>query len=236
LYLDRYEAIQALDAYKDDSLAQQVFVKALSDNSYAIRNLGIAKVKVLKPELQKAQYEKVKSLVLKDENSSVRSRALKVISETYATENNDEVYNAASKDVSYSVESSLLKIYALSNKTKAWEITKKEIETENGTMQLAIAEFFAKEGTAADHDFFINVFTRNAGFSLFLIIPHYKNYIKRMDDTTIKNGIESIKSIASKSKSPFVANSVKGVLKEMKTAAKSTELQEEIQGAIDSIK
>ncbi len=236
LYLDRYEAIQALEAYKEDSLAQLIFVKALSDPSYAIRNLGIAKVKVLKPELQKAQYEKIKSMVMKDENSSVRSRALKVIAETYALENNEEIYNAASKDVSYSVEASLLKIYTTSNKTKAWEIAKKEIETDNGTMQVAIAEFFAKEGTAAEHNFFINAFTRNTGFSLFLIIPHYKNYIKRMDDITIKDGIEPAKSIASKSKSPFVANSVKGVLKEMKTAAKSTELQAEIQTVIDSIK
>lgn len=236
LYLDRYEAIQALDTYKDDSLAQLVFVKALSDKSYAIRNVGISKVKVLKPELQKAQYEKVKSLVLKDDNSSVRSRALKVISETYTTENNEEIYNAASKDVSYSVEASLLKVYTSTNKTKAWEIVKKEIETENGSMQIAIAEFLAKEGTAAEHNFFINVFTRSSGFSMFLIIPHYKNYIKRMDDATIKNGIEAAKSIASKSKSPFVANSVKGILNEMKSAAKSEELKAEIQGAIDSIK
>lgn len=236
LYLDRYESIQALDNFKDDSLAQLVFVKALTDPSYSIRNLGIAKIKSLKPELQKAQYAKVKALAMKDENSSVRSRALKAISELYATENNEEVYDAASKDVSYLVESSLLKIHASSNKTKAWEIARKENDTENGTMQLAIAEFYAKEGTAAEHKFFINVFTRNTGFSLFLIIPQYKNYIKRMDDVTIKEGIEPAKGIAAKSKSPFVGNSVKGVLKEMKAAAKSEELKAEIQAAIDSIK
>jgi len=193
-------------------------------------------VKYLKPELQKQQYTILKNLALKDENSSVRSRALKVIADVYSTENNEEVYNSASKDISYAVESSLLKIYASSNKTKAWEIAKKENDTENGTMQTAIAEFYSKEGTSAEHKFFLNLFTNSTGFSMFLSIPYYKTYIKRMDDATIKEGIEPAKALATKNKNPFVSNSVKGVLKEMKTAAKSEDLQKEIQTAIDSIK
>lgn len=236
LYLDRFEALQALDTYKEDSLVQLAFVKALSDRSYAIRSIGVSKVKSLKPELQKQQYAIVKNLALKDENSSVRSRALRVIADVYTTENNEEVYNTASKDISYAVESSLLKIYASSNKAKAWEIAKKENETENATMQTAIAEFYSKEGTSAEHKFFLNLFTNSTGFSMFLSIPYYKTYIKRMDDATIKEGIEPAKALASKNKNPFVSNSIKGVLKEMKTAAKSEELQKEIQTAIDSIK
>jgi len=236
LYLDRYEALQALDTYKEDSLVQLTFAKALSDPSYAIRSVGISKVKGLKAELQKAQYEKLKNLALTDQNSSVRSRALKVIADVYATENNDAIYEAASKDISYAVEASLLKIYTNSNKPKAWEIAKKENSTENGTMQNAIAEFYSKEGTSAEHQFFINMFSNSSGFSMFLSIPYYKTYIKRMDDATIKDGIEPVKMLAAKNKNVFVSNSVKGILKEMKTAAKSEDLQKEIQTAIDSIK
>lgn len=57
-----------------------------------------------------------------------------------------------------------------------------------------------------------------------------------MDDATIKDGIEPALGIAKKSSNPFVTNSVKGILKEMKSAAKSEELQKEIQTAIDSLK
>ena len=236
LYLDRYEALQALDTYKEDSLVQLAFAKALTDASYGIRSIGISKVKGLKADLQKAQYEKIKNLALTDKNSSVRSRALRVIADVYSTENNEAIYEAASKDISYAVEASLLKIYMNTNKPKAWEIAKKENDTENGSMQNAIAEFYSKEGTAAEHKFFINMFTNSTGFSMFLSIPFYKTYIKRMDDATIKEGIQPAKAIAEKNKNPFVVSSVKGILKEMKSAAKGEELQKEIQTAIDSLK
>lgn len=236
LYLDRYESLQALDTYKDDSLVQLAFVKALADPSFAIRNVGVSKIKGLKSDLQKSQYNAVKNLALNDQNSSVRSRALKVIADVYATENNDVIYETASKDISYAVEASLLKIYMNSNKTKAWEIAKKEFDTENGSMQVAIAEFFSKEGTSAEHKFYLNLFSKNSGFSMFIAVPFYKTYIKRMDDVTIKEGVEPALNIAKKAKNPFVGNSVKSILKEMKSAAKSEELQKEIQAAIDSLK
>ena len=236
LYLDRQESLTALDAYKSDSLVQMAFVKSLNDPSYAIRNIGISKVKDLNPNNQKSVYERIKVLATKDENSSVRSRALKTLADVYSSENNADVYAAATLDRSYAVEASLLKIYSTSNKDKAWEIAKKESSSENGSMRSAIAEFYAKEGTAAEHQFFINAFNRGSGFSLFFIIPQYKTYIKRMDDATIKDGIEPALGIAKKSSNPFVTNSVKGILKEMKSAAKSEELQKEIQTAIDSLK
>ena len=80
------------------------------------------------------------------------------------------------------------------------------------------------------------MFTNSTGFSMFLSIPFYKTYIKRMDDATIKEGIQPAKAIAEKNKNPFVVSSVKGILKEMKSAAKGEELQKEIQTAIDSLK
>lgn len=236
LYLDRQESLTAMDAYKTDSLVQLAFVKSLYDPSYAIRNIGISKVKDLNAANQKVVYNRVKYLSMKDENSSVRSRALKILADVFASENNADAFEAAAIDRSYAVEASLLKIYSTSNKNKAWEIAKKESASENGSMRSAIAEFYAKEGTAAEHQFFINAFTRGSGFSLFFIIPQYKTYIKRMDDATIKDGIEPALGIAKKSSNPFVTNSVKGILKDMKSAAKSEDLQKEIQTAIDSLK
>lgn len=236
LFLDRQEALIALEDYKEDSLVQLVYVKALGDPHYAIRNIGVAKLKTLKPELLKQQYAKLKELAMNDNSSSVRTKALKAIAELFPNENNTEVYQSAAKDKSYNVEANLLKIYSGTNKEEAWRIAKKESLTLNSTMQNAIAEFYAKEGTATEHQFYINAFSRSSGFSLFLLIPHYKTYIKRMDDAVIKEGIQPAKEIATRSGNAFAANAVKSVLKEMKATAKSEELKAEIQSAIDSIK
>ncbi len=236
LFLDRQEALIALENYKEDSLVQLAYIKALNDPQYVIRNIGIAKMKILSPDLLKAQYPKLKDLAMNDISSSVRTKALKAIADLFPNENNSDIYAHAAKDKSYNVEANLLKIYASTNKEEAWRIAKKESSSLNSNMQNAIAEFYAKEGTAAEHQFFIDAFTRSSGFSLFLLIPHYKTYIKRMDDSVIKEGIQPAKEIATRANNTFVSNSVKSILKEMKTTAKTEELKAEIQEAIDSIK
>jgi hypothetical protein len=184
----------------------------------------------------KAQYPKLKDLAMNDISSSVRTKALKAIADLFPNENNSDIYAHAAKDKSYNVEANLLKIYASTNKDEAWRIAKKESSSLNSNMQNAIAEFYAKEGTASEHQFFIDAFTRSSGFSLFLLIPHYKTYIKRMDDSVIKEGIQPAKDIATRANNTFVSNAVKIILKEMKTSAKTEELKAEIQEAIDSIK
>lgn len=236
LFLDRLEPLIALDKFIEDSVVQYTYIKALSDSHYAIRNVGIAKIKSLSLNAQKVAYSKVKELALKDPSSSVRSKAIKLLNDIYSNENNDAIYEAAAKDISYSVEVALLKIYSNKDKEKAWTIAKKENNTENSSMKVAIAEFYSKEGSAAEHSFYLNAFDRSSGSILFFIGSHYKTYIKRMDDETIKQGVEPLMNFLKKSSSAFVANSVKSVLKEMLSAADSEELKAELQTAINSIK
>ena len=235
LFLDKLEALEALDKFKSDSLVQLAFLKALDDPFYSIKTIAISKVKSLNEQNQEIAYPKLKSLAINDKKSIVRARALKVITDVYASKNNEEVFASAEKDLSYAVETNLLKHYASTQKEKAWVIAKKEENTSNGSMQTAIAEFYAKEGSSAQHPFFLNIFERKSGFGLFFIVPHYKTFIKRMDDETIKAGSTVIATSAKNTTNTFVRNSLKGIMRDMKSTAKSEELKTEIQKSIDEI-
>lgn len=235
LFLDKLEALEALDKFKTDSLVQLTYLKALDDPFYSIKTMAISKVKSLNEKNQELAYPKLKNLAMNDKKSIVRSRALKVITEVYASKNNEEVFASAEKDLSYSVETNLLRYYATAQKEKAWAIAKKEQGTTNSSMQTAIAEFYAKEGSAAEHAFFLNIFERKSGFGLFFIVPQYKIYIKRQSDETIKEGLKAIVESAKNTTNTFVRNSLKGLLKDMKSTAKSEELKGEIQREIEGI-
>ncbi len=235
LFLDKLEALEALDKFKTDSLVQLAFLKAFDDPFYSIKTIAISKVKSLNERNQELAYPKLKNLAMNDKKSIVRARALKVITEVYASKNNEDVFASAEKDLSYSVETNLLRHYATAQKEKAWSIAKKEQGTTNSNMQTAIAEFYAKEGSAAEHVFFLNIFERKSGFGLFFIIPQYKIYIKRQNDDTIKEGIKAISVSAKNTTNTFVRNSLKGILRDMKSTAKSEELKGEIQREIDGL-
>ncbi len=235
LFLDKLEALEALDKYISDSLVQLAYLKSLDDPFYSIKTIGISKVKSLNEQNKELAYSKIKNLAINDKKSIVRARALKVITDEFASKNNQEVFASAEKDLSYSVETNLLRYYSSTQKDKAWTIAKKEENTTNSGMQTAIAEFYSKEGTSAQHAFYLNIFERKSGFGLFFVVPHYKNFIKRMDDETIKVGLSAIVTSAKNTTNTFVRNSLKGIMRDMKSTAKSEELKTEIQKAIDEL-
>jgi aminopeptidase N len=235
LFLDRYEALNAFENYKSDSLVQLAIIKALEDPFYSIKTLAISKLKLLNEKNLSIAYPIVKNLALTDKNSTVRARSVKALNDLFSNQDNSEIYAKAEADISHQVETNVFKIYVTTNKEKAWKIAKKEQATENSSMQIAIADFYGKEGTAAENDFFINLFTTKTNFTLFLLMPHYKNYLKRMDDEVIRKGLQPVADIAKISSNVFVQNAVKNALKDMKSYAKSEELKQEIQVAIDKL-
>lgn len=235
LLLDRQEALAGLEKYKSDSIVQLAYLKALTDPFYSIKLAAMNKLKELSASNQMSAYASIKALATDDENSSVRAAALNLLNEIYAKENNQEVYAKVEKDVSYKVETSLLYIYSASNKEKAWSIAQKEQRTKNAGMQLAIANFYAKEGGAKEHVFFLNIMEENPKVILLSLAAEYKNYLKRMDDEVIKEAIQPIKGMVKNTSNVFAINTVKSLLKDMKELAKSEELKSEIQTAMDGV-
>lgn len=234
LYLDRYESIVALDKFKNDSVVQLQFMKALNDSIYSIRISALNKIKDLTESNKKIAYQKVKDLALNDDKSSVRARAAKVLADTYESENNQQVFDKLSNEQSYAVLSSMIKIYAEKDSTKAHAIANKEINSENFTILGAIAELYSKSNNKAFNQFYLNSLGKATGFDAIYILPYYKIYIKKMDDATIRTSLPTLKEIGTTASAAFVKSSVKMVLKEAQSATKDETLKKEIDETINA--
>ena len=234
LYLDRYESIVALDKFKNDSVVQLQFIKALNDSIYSIRISALNKIKDLTESNKKIAYQKVKDLALNDDKSSVRARAAKVLADTYESENNQQVFDKLSNEQSYAVLSSMIKIYAEKDSTKAHAIANKEINSENFTILGAIAELYSKSNNKAFNQFYLNSLGKATGFDAIYILPYYKIYIKKMDDATIRTSLPTLKEIGTTASAAFVKSSVKMVLKEAQSATKDETLKKEIDETINA--
>lgn len=235
LYLDRLEAITAFEKYKSDSAVQLLFIKALNDSIYSIKINGLNKIKDLSDANKKAAYNKVKDLALNAEKSAVRARAVKVLAETYKSENNSAIYEKLFNDQSYSVLTSMIKIYSEIDSTKAYAIAKREENSENFSMLGGIAELYSKSNDKSYNQFYINALYKATGFNSVFILPFYRTYLKKMDDATIKAALPTLKEIGNSTNMAFVKSTLKMTLKDAQSTSKDESLKKEIDEIINAL-
>lgn len=235
LYLDRLESITALEKYKSDSAVQLLFIKALNDSIYSIKINALNKIKDLSDANKKAAYNKVKDLALNDEKSAVRARAVKVLADTYKSENNSAVYDKLFNDQSYSVLTSMMKIYTDVDSTKAYAIASREENSENFTILGGIAELYSKSSNSSYNKFYIDALNKSSGFNSVFILPYYRAYLKKMDDATIKAALPTLNELGNSTKIGFVKSNVKMTLKDAQSTSKDESLKKEIDEIINSL-
>ena len=103
LFMDRLEAIIELRAQKNEALARQVLMQALTDSNYVLRQLSVEFSAELQSEEKAVVYDKIRQIALKDPVSSVRAAAVKALAKSFPEKNNSEVFEQTAKDKAPSV-------------------------------------------------------------------------------------------------------------------------------------
>ena len=103
LFMDRFEALIALQEHKTEALARKAFLNALSDSNSTIRIIGLEFCNFLLPEERSAIYNQIRNLALKDPVSAVRAAAVTVLAKSYSNKNNTDVFEQTAKDKAPSV-------------------------------------------------------------------------------------------------------------------------------------
>jgi aminopeptidase N len=214
LYMDRYEALDGMDKWKEDEQVQQTIIKALGDRSRSIRAQAISKAKNLSADNKEKIYNTMLTLAEKDPKSSVRYRAVAFISTQYESKDNMDLFRRATTDSAYSVVSAALKAITKKDKQEAMKIAKQYESDKSSFMVAAIAELYAENGTAAENPYFLDFFERSSGLTPIYVLPLYKMYLKRMDDETIKKGVDVMKVMVESTTVSFVESSAKSVIAE----------------------
>ena len=103
LFMDRFEAINALKSFQNDKSAREEMMKALKDKNWYIRRTALEFVPKLTKDEQQSVYPQINDLAINDPRSYVRSQALIVLDTIYGRLNNKEIFSQASKDKALSV-------------------------------------------------------------------------------------------------------------------------------------
>lgn len=196
LYLDRYEAIDALlTQFKEDDAAQKVIMEALKDKFWNIRSLVLGKIKGLNVQNKAACYPVVMDMAQKDERAAVRAKAIGSLNTDYADKDNMAVFKKAISDPSYTVAAAAMRSIAKTNVPEAMTFAKASEASKSAAMRNVVAEVYAANGTLAENQFFLTALSKSTGFAGITLVNHYKTYLLRMDGATVKAGIDVLKKM-----------------------------------------
>lgn len=213
LYLDRYEAIEALaDKFKEDEAAQKTIMDALKDKFWNIRILALSKVKGLNSANKESLYATITAMAQSDERSAVRNKALGLINTEYSAKDNNALLKKTINDPSYLVAAASMKAMAKTNAADALAVAKSLENSKSPVMRNAVADIYSSNGTVADNAFFVSALNKSSGFSGITLVNAYKTYLLRMDGTTAKAGIDLLKKMHPDAQA-FVKTTIKNALK-----------------------
>jgi aminopeptidase N len=192
LYMDRFEALDALRKTVNDSIAKQVITSALDDKFWGLRILAINALVPTKAPIK----EKLMGMAQKDEDSKVRATALEALSKMFSSDDLLPVFKSAMNDKSYGVMGEALAGIAKLNSAEALRLAKQfENETSQNVL-INIAKVYSEYGTDENNEFFIRTEPKITGFSKIGFLSLYAGFLEHSKDETINAGLPLLENNA----------------------------------------
>jgi aminopeptidase N len=196
LFLDRYEAIIALQKYSD-SLSIATVIDALNDKFWAIRHKAVKGLDnaIIYGDVKEKIKNKLEELALNDEKSKVRAAAIDKLNSAFKADALT-VYEKALNDSSYLVESRAL--YALMDYDKdiAIEFAKKNANTKNSMLLNTIAGLYSRYGDKSDFKFFENAYQNMDAYSKYQLTFNFGKYLEKQPYELMEKGLPYIFDMA----------------------------------------
>jgi aminopeptidase N len=188
LYLDRYEAIEALGK-EPGAKSKDIVLKALNDKNWNIRNCAIRKLEGIQNLNETEAIALLTKLALKDEKSSVRANAVEMLGKISNEESLMEVYKTASSDLSYTVAAQALNTLYDKNPEQGFEEAKRFEADSNIKLLTALINIFSSSGDDNENSFFIDKEPYFDGYSKYSFVQLYGNFLLGRSDSVINTGI-----------------------------------------------
>lgn len=103
LFMDRLEALIMLQTLREDALARKTVMEALTDKSWALRQVAVEFIRELPPSERDAYYQNIRQMAVKDDVSHVRAAAVKILGKVFGAMDNAEVFAVTANDKAPSV-------------------------------------------------------------------------------------------------------------------------------------
>lgn len=216
LWEDRKEAI---DYFKENSNEEKIFelLKLIAQNDpwYTFRNEAIKTLS----KIAKNKGADLKPLFIgiynKDTSTKVRATALKALSENYADEDINVLYENALKDSSYAIVAEAIDAIANINPNLALEKAKTFEKEPCKDLIYTIADLYAKHGSEEQYAYFKVIKRRFKGYELMAYGNIYGKFLKRLTNpNTVLDGANELVKMGI-SDNPYVKYTAQKVMKDL---------------------
>ena len=182
-FQNRFEALNELSFNQEDPKVSQLFIKALDDKFWAIREKAIDDFEL--DANNTIAIEKLKLIAANDSRSQVRGAALNKLSGLNEEKYLDVAKSAIEKDPSYLVISAALQAINVVNPQSGIQYAEKLMTEENGNIINAVGMIFSKVKDVKYLDFYKKNWNKTSNYATFSFFNNFSAYLKNLQDETI---------------------------------------------------
>lgn len=198
LYLDRFEALDALVEFSSSAEAVNVIKSGLDDPFYSVRLKAISSLNKLSKADVEATKTKLIDLAKNDKEAAVRTVAVNSLATNFKKDETlAPLFEAGIDDKAYSVVSASLKAINNLDKEKGLISARKAERDARSTLLYAIASILAENGDQNDFPFFLRAYPKITDFgSKYGFVSQYTTYLQKQPVDIIIKGLPLLEQIS----------------------------------------
>jgi aminopeptidase N len=225
LYLDRFEAIEALGKIaRKDSLAASIILASLDDPAWSLRSLAIENLEPIVSSYETQIKSDLIEIAASDSKSSVRAKAIELLADEFKSDDLKELFIQGTKDSSYVVlEESLSALTTLDNSLGLDYCKRFENEKNEGVLE-SICYIYSSYGDDSHHPFFVTSAKKIKGYTRISFLNDYEYYLA--GDRTlsvVSQGVDVILDMGVGGENEYVSMFAKHALENLKNDYKKRE-------------
>ncbi|MBL4624151.1 MAG: hypothetical protein JKY42_03285, partial [Flavobacteriales bacterium] len=217
LYLDRYEAIEALGKIaRKDSLAATTVLSALDDSFWRIRSMAIDNVESIIKDHETKIKAKLIAIATSDPKSSVKAKAISLLADEFKGDDLKELFINGTNDSSYFVlEESLIALTAMDNSLGLEYCKKFENEEYDGILE-SLCYIYSSYGDDSHNAFFVSSAKRIKNYTRLSFVNDYEYYLTGDRSLAIVDeGVEIIREMGLNAENQYVSIFAKQALENL---------------------
>ncbi|BAU51990.1 M1 family metallopeptidase [Mucilaginibacter gotjawali] len=216
LYLDRFEAINAVSGRQSDKGAQKVLIAALKDKYYGLRIKAIRALNMSNDDIHNAALPVLTTLAQTDDNTLVRAAAISALGKLKAS-GNMNLFKQALSSQSYAVQGAALTAINLLDPKQALPLAKGFEQDNKGPLTQAIITVYSTSGGSDEWPYVLKAFNEQGPQGKFGMARNFAAMTGHVDNPTYaQQGIAAFKDLGIKYKKFGVAPFVTGLLADIK--------------------
>lgn len=193
LFRDRMEALENLETDKNSALSKKIFVQALQDKHWAIKQKALELADPALPEVMTS----ISKIAETEKNTGLRATAISILGETADKQYLPIIQKGLGDDQPFSVVGASLGALSKIDPKSAASAAKVLENDNNDNVVAQLAEIYSKSPDRSQLTFFENKLPKIDQMGAFTFFEHYQRFLTGLGDAAlIDQGVINMKNIS----------------------------------------